>query len=143
MADAQVQNPPTLVHYLKFTDDGEPYLEGQKCGSCGTIYLNERMACGKCFARGGFSATQLPTKGALWTYSIIHRSYPGIAVPFISATIDLDDACSIKGTLIDIEPDPDVVKPGIRVEIVFKQLEHKDKEGIPYVSYFFRPAQAA
>ncbi len=141
MTEAQTQNPPTLLPELKFTGEGEPYLEGQKCGACGTVFLGERVACAKCFARGGFTAIALPTTGELWSYSIVHRSYPGIAVPFVSATVDLDDACSIKGTLIDIEPDPDVVKPGLRVDLVFKQLEHKNKEGIPYVSYFFKPAQ--
>lgn len=143
MSETINESPPVLVPYLKFTDKGEPYLEGHKCGNCGTTYLSERMACSKCFARGGFSAVHLPTTGSLWTYSIIHRSYPGIAVPFVSATVDLDDACSIKGTLIDIDPDPEAIEPGLRVELVFKQLEYKNKKGAPYVSFFFRPAAEA
>lgn len=138
---SDVQHPPVLVDYLKFTDKGKPYLEGTRCTQCGTSYVGSRMACSKCFAgEDALETITLPTTGELYTYTIVHRSYPGIKVPFVSATIDLDDACSIKGTVIDVEPDPEHVKPGMRVEMVFEELEYKNKEGAPYVSYFFRPA---
>lgn len=141
MTEAAPQENPVLVDYLKFESSGEPYLEGSKCSKCGTTYLGSRMGCSKCFARADAMETiKLPTSGELYTYTIVYRSYPGIEVPFISATVDLDDACAIKGTLIDVEPDPEHVKSGMRVELVFKELEYKNKEGIPYVSYFFQPA---
>ena len=142
MAETALAHPPTIVENLRFTDAGEPYLEGYRCGSCGTVYAAERMACSKCFARGGFETIKLPTTGELYTFSIVHRSYPGIPVPFVSATVDLDGACSLKGTLIDVEPDPDHVKTGMRVEVIFKELDYKNDDGIPYVSYFFRPQAA-
>jgi uncharacterized OB-fold protein len=34
------------------------------------------------------------------------------------------------------------VKTGMKVEVVFRELEHRNKEGRTYVSYFFRPRQA-
>lgn len=142
MTDTALANPPTIVPFLKFGADGAPYLEGQQCADCGEIYTTERMACSKCFSRKPFKAVKLPTSGELYTFSIVHRSYPGIKVPFVSATVDLDGACSLKGTLIDVEPDPNHVKTGMRVEVVFRELEHKNKEGRTYVSYFFRPRQA-
>ena len=142
MSDAALANPPTIVPFLKFGADGAPYLEGQQCADCGEIYTTERMACSKCFSRKPFKAVRLPTTGELYTFSIVHRSYPGIKVPFVSATVDLDGACSLKGTLIEVEPDPNHVKTGMKVEVVFRELEHKNKEGRTYVSYFFRPRQA-
>ena len=139
MSETETLDPPVLVDYLKFGADGAPYLEGEKCGSCGQVYVGARMACSKCFARGGFETIALPTTGELYTFSIVYRSYPGIPVPFVSATVDLDGACSLKGTLIDVEPDPAHVKTGMRVEVVFKELDYKNKDGRPYVSFFFRP----
>jgi uncharacterized OB-fold protein len=63
-------------------------------------------------------------------------------VPFVSATVDLDGACALKGTLVDVIPDPEHVRMGMKVEVVFRELEHRNKEGRAYVSYFFRPRQA-
>jgi len=142
MSDTLNANPPVLVPFLKVDGAGAPYLEGQKCGTCGTVYTTERVACSKCFARGGFEAVRLPTTGELYTFTIIYRSYPGIPVPFVSATVDLDGGAHVKGTLIDVEPDLDHVKMGMPVEVVFKQLEYKNKDGQPYISYFFRPRAA-
>ena len=31
-----------VVPFLKIPASGDPYLEGQKCGSCGAIFLGER-----------------------------------------------------------------------------------------------------
>jgi uncharacterized OB-fold protein len=141
MSDTATRNPPVLVDYLKFIDGGEPYLEGTKCTKCGTHYLGPRMACSKCFARADkLETVALPTTGALHSWTTVYRSYPGIPVPFVSATVDLDGACSIKGTLIDVDPDPEKLESGLRVNVIFKELDYKDKEGAPFVSFFFSPA---
>ena len=44
------------VSYLKIPDDGDPYLEGHKCGNCGAVFLGERSVCSKCFSRDNMSA---------------------------------------------------------------------------------------
>ena len=43
--------PLPAVPYIKLPEGAAPYLEGQKCSSCGAMYLGQRMACGKCFSR--------------------------------------------------------------------------------------------
>jgi uncharacterized protein len=128
------------VDYLKLPDDGEPYLEGQKCGNCGAMFLGERSVCSKCGARDQISAVKLSTSGKLYSYSIVHRSFPGIDVPYISAIVDLDDGATLKGNLIGVEPDPEKVAFDMPVEVVFRDaLGRKDREGNSYVSYFFQP----
>jgi uncharacterized OB-fold protein len=83
----------------------------------------------------------LPTKGELYAYSIVHRSFPGIEVPYISAVVDLEDGTAIKGNLINVEPDPEKIEFGMPVEVVFDDaLGRKDKDGNSYLSYFFQPA---
>lgn len=133
--------PLPVVPYLKIPEDGEPYLEGHKCVSCGATYLGERTVCSKCGDRDQMEAVTLPTKGELYAYSIVHRSFPGIDVPYVSAVVDLEDGTAIKGNLINVEPDPEKIAFGMPVEVVFDDaLGRKDKDGNSYLSYFFQPA---
>ena len=128
------------VSYLKIPDDGDPYLEGHKCGECGAVFLGERSVCSKCFARGTLSAIKLSNKGKLYSYSIVFRSFPGIDVPYISAIVDLDGGGTVKGNLIDCEPDPEKIDFDMPVEVIFDDaLGRKDKDGNSYISYFFKP----
>ncbi|MFU8816305.1 MAG: Zn-ribbon domain-containing OB-fold protein, partial [Pseudomonadales bacterium] len=116
------------VDYLKLPDDGEPYLEGQKCGNCGAIFLGERSVCSKCGARDQISAVKLSTSGKLYSYSIVFRSFPGIEVPYVSAIVDLDDGATVKGNLIGVEPDPEKISFDMPVEVVFRDaLGRKDR----------------
>ena len=133
-------NPLPAVPYIKIPEDGSPYLEGHKCGSCGATYLGERTTCSKCGARDQMSKVTLPTSGKLYSYSIVHRSFPGIEVPYISAIVDLDDGTAIKGNLINVDPDPANIEFDMPVDVVFDDaLGRKDKEGNAYLSYFFQP----
>ena len=133
--------PLPVVDFLKIPDDADPYLEGHKCGACGAIFLGERTVCSKCGARDQMQAVQLSNRGKLYSYSIVYRSFPGIEVPYISAVIDLDDGATLKGNLINVEPDPANIEFDMPVEVVFDDaLGRKDREGNSYVSYFFQPA---
>ena len=128
------------MEYLKIPDNGDPYLEGHKCGSCGAIFLGERHVCSKCGARDQMSTVKLANSGKLYSYSIVHRSFPGIEVPYVSAVVDLDDGVAIKGNLINVEPDPEKIQFDMPVEVVFKDaLGRKDKDGNSYLSFFFQP----
>lgn len=132
--------PLPVVDYLKIPEGGDPYLEGHKCGACGAMYLGERTVCSKCGARDQMETTKLPNQGKLYSYAIVHRSFPGIDVPYVSAVVDLEDGSTLKGNLINIEPDPDKIEFGMPVEVVFDDaLGRKDREGNSYLSYFFQP----
>lgn len=141
MSEAAVEGPLPVVDWLKGAGSDDPYLEGQKCGACGAIFLGERNTCSKCGARDQMEATRLSNKGKLYSFSIVYRSFPGIDVPYISAVVDLDGGGTVKGNLIDVEPDPANIKFDMPVEVVFGDaLGRKDKDGNSYISYFFRPA---
>jgi uncharacterized protein len=132
--------PLPVVNYLKMPADGDPYLEGSKCGACGAIYLGERQICSKCAARDKMKRIKLANTGTLYTYAIVHRSFPGIEVPFVSAVVDLDGGGTVKGNLMDIDPDPAKIEFGMPVKVVYRDaLGRKDKEGNKYLSYFFVP----
>jgi uncharacterized OB-fold protein len=139
--EANSSKPLPVVPYLKLPDDGEPYLEGQKCGNCGAVFLGAREVCSKCAARGRMQPVRLANTGKLYSYCIVCRSFPGIEVPYVSAIVDLDGGGTIKGNLIGVEPDPKKLAFDMPVKVVFKDaLGRKDKEGNSYISYFFQPA---
>ena len=138
---SETQNPLPVVDFVKIPKDGEPYLEGYKCKACSAVFLGERDVCGKCGARKQLEAVKLSNKGELYVYSIVHRSFPGIEVPYVSAIVDLEGGGTVKGNLIGIKPDPAAIKMGMPVRVVFKDaLGRKDKQGNSYLSYFFEPA---
>jgi uncharacterized OB-fold protein len=139
MSDAKTK-PLPAVDFLKIPDEGEPYLEGWKCSACGAIVLGERPACPKCTARGTLEPVRLSNRGTLYAYSIVHRSFPGIDVPYVSAIVDLEGGGTVKGNLVDVDPDPAKIPFDMPVEVVYRDaLGRKDREGHSYLSYFFRP----
>ena len=134
--------PLPAVAYLKIPEDGEPYLEGSRCKCCGAVFLGERAICSKCGARGEMRAVRLSNRGELYAYSIVHRSFPGIDVPYVSAIVDLEGGGTVKGNLIGVEPDPAKIAFGMPVEVVYDDaLGRKDSDGNAYLAYFFRPLQ--
>ena len=135
------KNMLPAVDYLIVPDKGDPYLEGHKCNVCGAMFLGERTVCSKCFARDKMSKVKLSNNGTLYSYSIVYRSFPGIDVPYISALVDLEGGGTVKGNLINVEPDPDNIDFGMKVKVVYGDaLGRKDKDGNSYISYFFEPA---
>jgi uncharacterized OB-fold protein len=131
--------PRPIVEYLKIPASGAPYLEGQKCRSCGAIFLGERKTCSSCGTTGNFEASRLANRGELYVYSIVYRSFPGIEVPYVSAIVDLEGGGTVKGNLIGIDPDPGKIRMGMPVDVVYEIAPRKDKEGNEYLTYYFKP----
>ncbi len=141
MSEAIDAKPLPVVNWLKGIVAGDPFLEGHRCGACGAVFLGERSVCSSCGARDQMVAIRLANKGKLYSYSIVHRSFPGIEVPYISAIVDLDGGGTVKGNLINVEPDPAQISFDMPVDLVFGDaLGRKDKDGNSYLAYFFQPA---
>lgn len=139
-AEPSRRPPLPAASFIKLPEDEAPWLEGHRCGACGAVFLGARSVCSKCFARDQMSAVRLGTTGTLYSYSIVHRSFPGVDVPYISAIVDLDGGGTLKGNLINIDPDPEKLEFGMPVEVVFGDaLGRKDRDGNSYIAYFFQP----
>jgi hypothetical protein len=128
------------VSFLKIPKDGAPYLAGAKCRACGEVYVGDREVCGKCFTRNKMDPVKLAETGKLYNFTVVHRNFPGVPVPFISAIVDLDGGGTLKGNLLGVEPDPAKIKFDMPVKIVIKDAGRKDKDGNSYLAYFFEPA---
>ncbi len=128
-----------VVPFLKIPDEGSPYLAGSRCTECKTTFLGERAFCANCGARDAMEAQSLSNNGELYVYSIVCRSFPGIEVPYVSAIVDLEGGGTVKGNLINIDPEPEKIKMGMPVEVIYKKAPRKDAEGNEYLTYYFQP----
>ena len=130
----------TAAPFIKKDVDDNFYLSGLKCDICEAIFLDQRSTCPSCFSRNQLNHTKLSNTGTLYSYSIVHRSFPGVDVPYISAIVDMDGGGTVKGNLINIEPIPENLSFDMKLKLVFKDaLGRKDREGNSYISYFFEP----
>ncbi len=136
---AAAKKPLPVVPFLRIPEKGDPYLEGQKCKSCNAVILGTRAACPSCGARQSFAPVRLANKGTLHVFSIVHRSFPGIPTPYVSAVVDLDGGGVVKGNLVNVDPTPEKVKLGMPVEVIYKVAPRKDADGNEYLTYYFQP----
>jgi uncharacterized OB-fold protein len=102
--------------------------------------LEPTLACTSCGKRDTVTEFRVSPKGTLHAWSIVHRSYPGVSVPFISAIVDLDDGTVLKGNLRGVEPRPEAIKFGMPIRVVVDDAGRRDAKGNSYVSYFFEAA---
>lgn len=82
---------------------------------------------------------KLSDHGTLHVYTIVHRSFPGIETPYVSAIVDLEGGGTVKGNLINVAPDPEAIRMGMPVDVVYEIAPRKDQEGNEYLSYYFQP----
>ncbi|MFQ5513371.1 MAG: Zn-ribbon domain-containing OB-fold protein [Myxococcota bacterium] len=139
--EAATRKPRPIVPFLKIPNDGEPYLEGHRCRSCQAVFLGERQVCARCGARDQMEAIRLSDRGELYVYSIVHRSFPGIEVPYVSAVVDLEGGGTVKGNLVNVEPNPEKIRMGMPVEVIYRIAPRKDAEGNEYLTYYFQPRE--
>lgn len=124
---------------VRIAPDGEPWIEAFRCGECGVILAEAGMACRSCGSRDSLKPFRATQQGTVFSWAVIHRSYPGIPVPFVSAIVDLEEGFTLKGTLRDIAPD--TVRAGLPVRLVFDDAGGAlDGKGVPYVGFHFLPA---
>ena len=126
---------PTIVA------DGDGWgLRGWECSECKARFNSARSACASCFARDSLKELPLSLCGKLHVFSIVHRSYPGIPVPYVSAIVDLEGGGTLKGNLVGVLPKPEDIPFGMAVKVVFGDAQgQQDEEGRPYVSHYFQP----
>ena len=123
---------------IRLAPDGSAFIEGFRCVNCGAAFPEATMACRACAERTPPQPYRASGTGKLFTWSVVSRSYPGIAVPFVSAIVDLDDGLTLKGTLRDVLPES--LRPGLPVQLVFDNAGGAtDKDGATYVGFHFSP----
>jgi uncharacterized OB-fold protein len=123
-----------LVDYLVL--EGEPHLVAQQCTKCGARYFDRRNACASCFATE-FTSVPIATEGEVRAFTIVTFAAPGIPVPFVAAVVDCDGT-SVRGNLINVEPDPEHVTLGMKVKLATYILG-ADSTGTEAIGFGFEP----
>jgi uncharacterized OB-fold protein len=123
-----------LVEYLAL--EPQPHLVANECTSCGARYFDRRNACASC-ENDEFKKVDIATQGEVKAFTIVSMAAPGIPVPFVSAIIDCDGT-SVRGNLIDVEPDDQHVSLGMKVELATASVG-TDDDGTEAVGFGFRP----
>ena len=125
-----------LVDYLVL-DDGDPYLVAHECAGCGARFFDRRNACAGC---GGteFENVRVATEGEVRAFTIVSLAAPGIPVPFVASVVDCDGT-SVRGNVINVEPDPEHVTLGMKLRLATYSLG-ADTEGTEAIGFSFEPA---
>ena len=123
-----------LVDYLAL--EPEPHLVSHECTSCGARYFDHRNACAACFATE-FKDVTVPTTGELRAFTIVSLAAPGIPVPFVAGLIDCEGT-SVRGNVVNVEPDADHVHVGMKVKLVTSPIG-SDSAGTEAVGFGFEP----
>jgi uncharacterized OB-fold protein len=127
---------------IRVGPDRAAWIEGLRCTECDAVLAEVTMACRGCGSRKPLVAFRAAQTGTLYSWAVIHRSYPGIAVPFISAIVDLDGGPTLKGTLRGV--DAAALQVGLPVRLVFDDAGGaRDARDVPYVGFHFVAGAAA
>jgi uncharacterized OB-fold protein len=126
-----------IVDYLAI-DDGSPHLVAWEAVGSGALYFDRRNAV----AKGGgteFRRKKLATTGKVRSFTIVHRTVPGVPAPYVSALVDLAGGGTVKANLSNIPPDPEHVKLGMSVRMTTFPAG-TDDDGTEAIAFAFEPA---
>jgi uncharacterized OB-fold protein len=101
------------------------------------------MSCAACGVGDAISRIRLADTGRVQTCSVVSRSYPGVAVPFVAAVIQIDGGGVVRGTLRDATTESPGPPIGMPVRIYIEDTGQRDPGGRPFYSHVFRPVQSS
>ena len=123
-----------LVDYLVLGD--EPHLVANECTGCGARFFDRRNACAACFGTE-FRRVDVATTGELKAFTIVSFAAPGIPVPFVAGVVDCDGT-SVRGNVVNVEPDADHVHLGMKVKLTTFPIG-TDSAGTEAIGFGFEP----
>lgn len=129
------QAPFTIEQFYKHISQGK--LMGGRCKRCGAIHLPPRPVCSKCFSKE-FEWVEIPPKGKLLTYTIIHvapTQFQSMA-PYAVGIIQLENGLKIPGIIRDVTAED--VKIGINLKVVFNSSV-ATSQWPQWPRYYFKP----
>lgn len=126
-----------IVDYLVPGDD--PHLVAKECTGCGARFFDRRNACASCSATE-FKDADIATTGELRAFTIVAFAAPGVPVPFVAGVIDCDGT-SVRGNVINVEPDPEHVSLGMKVRLA-TCVVGTDDDGTEAIGFGFEPLEA-
>ena len=125
-----------LVDYLVLGDS--PHLVANECTACGARFFDRRNACANCGATE-FTKSDIATNGEVRAFTIVTLAAPGVPVPYVAALIDCDGT-SVRGNLVNVDPDAEHVTLGMKVRLVMQPIG-TDDQGTEAIGFGFEPLE--
>ncbi len=94
----------TIEQFYKYMLQGK--LMAGKCTKCGKVHLPPRPLCDNCFSKE-FEWVEVPRKGKLLTYTIIHVApvqFQSMA-PYAVGIVQLENGLKIPGMISGVAPE--------------------------------------
>lgn len=135
MTDTAAPAQVPLVDYLVLGD--HPHLVANQCTACGARFFDRRNACASCSGTS-FDKAAIATEGEVRAFTIVTLAAPGVPVPFVAAVVDCGGT-SVRGNIINTEPDPEHVTLGMKVRLATYSLG-ADDQGTEAIGFGFEPA---
>jgi uncharacterized protein len=123
-----------LVDYLVLGE--RPHLTAHECKACGARYFDRRNACASC-GQTEFTTADIETEGEVRAFTIVSFAAPGVPAPYVAAMVDCGGT-SVRGNLINVEPDPEHVSVGLPVRLA-TQVVATDQNGTEAIGFGFEP----
>jgi len=115
-------------------------LEAGKCSGCGRVAFPPRLVCPSCKGQN-FETVKLSEDGTLLTYTVVRVASDKFSkeTPFAVGIVELSDGVRITTQLADV--DPDELKTGRKVKMVFRKVQEDGRAGILCYGYKFVPVR--
>lgn len=142
MAETSTTAPaaPVPVHAAVFAEGADlARIVGARCRQCGTSFFPRRTVCAQCLSTD-VEIVPLSTRGALYTYTIVHQSTPEFATPYILAYGDLREGVRVLAPLAGLSADD--VRIGMALELRVEPVR-TDAQGRVVMGYRWYPAADA
>ena len=114
------------------TPEAKPFWDGlreqklllPKCGACGHVFFYPRVLCPRCHAHD-IGWIQASGRGKLHAFEIAYQAFNKawkIKPPYVLAMVELAEGPRLMTNLVNVEPDPKVIKCDMPVQVVFSKL---------------------
>ena len=114
------------------TPEAKPFWDGlreqklllPKCGACGHVFFYPRAVCPRCQARD-IGWIQASGRGKLHAFEIGYQAFSKawkVKPPWVLAMVELAEGPRMMTNLVNVEPDPKVIKCDMPVRVVFSKL---------------------
>lgn len=138
---AQPETGPESFRPVEFevTSEGEGFLLGSRCTSCGAHFFPVRQACSGCL-HDDLETVRFSRTATLYTFSIVRQSTPEFEVPYALGYVDLPEGVRVMTQLTgrDVED----YEIGMEMELVVEPFG-KDEQGNETAGYRFRPKEGS
>ncbi|MFA1546293.1 thiolase C-terminal domain-containing protein [Actinomadura chokoriensis] len=111
----------TLENEFFWTSGADGRLRVQDCGSCAALIHPPRPVCRYCRGRE-MGVRAVSGRATLIGFTVNHRfSLPGLPAPYVVAQVAIEEDPRVRLTTNAVECDPDELRLGMRMEVVFEQ----------------------